>query len=76
MRIYIFMASWTLTMEVHALPNIQKQLSSKLPFPQELYDIKKVKTSSYVSKEKNMSSYLILTYFGNQASRKREQFFF
>ena len=38
--------------------------------------LKKMKTSSYLSKEKNISSYLILTYHGNQTSRKREQFLF
>ena len=38
--------------------------------------VKLVKTSNYLSKEKNMSSYLILTYNGNQASRKQEQFLF
>ena len=38
--------------------------------------VKKVKTLSHFSKEKNMSSYLTSTYHGNQASRKRDQFLF
>ena len=39
----------------YELTNIRNQLSSKLSSPQHLFDVKKLKTSSYLSKEKNIT---------------------